>query len=319
MIEAMKYASQYIKNSETGTELLLTSLKDYAVVKKIITKVLPDTTISAPAIEVTNPNKDDYIGIDSIEWEQYFSKKDDILNKNITFNVTEDEINLDLNFLTTDLIKKYSIVNDGKLEAKELFYSNDVEFDIKNIFLNDGNVLSFKEAKQIGLLKDEPLKIDKLNTWDIEIDISGVKVTNNNSNYIKVDGMQSEDNKLLLKHIVFPNGQYSKEKLKKDYIGKDKVIDKYAQVPEDAEHNILTIKDIANPDKDSMLPLFKKINDKVRIVMEEEQDFALLSSSIDDNIGNSKTNELFFENGNYLIQKRNLAQTVAKIIASYQD
>ena len=168
-------------------------------------------------------------------------------------------------------------------------------------------------------MKDEPLKIDKLNTWDIEIDISGVKVTNNNSNYIKVDGMQSEDNKLLLKHIVFPNGQYSKEKLKKDYIGKDKVIDKYAQVPEGAEHNILTIKDIANPDKDSMLPLFKKINDKVRIVMEEEQDFALLSSSIDDNIGNSKTNELFFENGNYLIQKRNLTQTVAKIIASYQD
>jgi len=319
MIEATKYASQYIKNSESNIELLLTSLKGYGIVSKVITKVWPNTKIQSPLIEVTNPNEDDYLKIEDINWDNFFAKKEDLFNTNTSFIVEEYEDELDANVLTKDLVERYSIVKDGVINSKELFYSDKVLFDINNIFLDKGNVLSYKETEQIALPKNKKLKINKLNQWDIKINIGNVKITNNKKSSIKIDGLHSQNNKLLLKNISFPNGQFSEKKLKENFVGENRNIDKYAKIPDGATHNILTAKDIVEPDENSNLPVFKKTNDSLILLMEEEQDFAILASSIDNNIANTKTNELFFENENYLIQKRNLSQTISKIIASYQN
>ena len=318
MVEAVKYASQYIKNSESNIELLLTSLKEYAIVSRVVTKVLPNTKIQSPLIEITNPNEDNYLKIEDINWDNFFVKKEDLFTTNTSFFVEEHKDELDSNVLTKDLVKQYSIVKDGVINSEELFYGDDVLFDFDNIFLNEGNVLSYKETEQIALPKNKTLEINKLNQWKININIENVKITNNKKNNLKIDGLYS-NNKLLLKNVNFTNGQFSEKKLKENFVGEDRNIDKYARIPDGAIHNILTAKDIIEPDEDSNLPTFKKTNDSLILLMEEEQDFAVLSSSIDNNIANTKTNELFFENENYLIQKRNLSQTISKLIASYQN
>jgi hypothetical protein len=316
MIDAIKYASQYIRNSDNNIEMLLTSLKDYGIVNKVITNILPNTVITAPSIQITNPTKEDFISIDSVNWDSYFAKKDDILKTNVSFNVSVYDEKKDNTFLTKEIVKEYSVINEGKIEAKELFYDDKVEFDINKDVLNNGSVLSYKEAELLALPKDKDLKINKLNAWDIVINIINTKITNAKTSYLKIDNILAFNNRLSLKKISFPNGQYSKKKLKENYIKDDYRIDKYATVPKEAEHNILLMEDVFFPNKEKNLPLYKKTNDSVRIIMDEEQSFDIISESIDENIVNN--NELFFEDKNYLIQKRNLQQTISKIISSYQ-
>jgi len=155
MVEAVKYASQYIKNSESNIELLLTSLKEYAIVSRVVTKVLPNTKIQSPLIEITNPNEDNYLKIEDINWDNFFVKKEDLFTTNTSFFVEEHKDELDSNVLTKDLVKQYSIVKDGVINSEELFYGDDVLFDFDNIFLNEGNVLSYKETEQIALPKNK--------------------------------------------------------------------------------------------------------------------------------------------------------------------
>lgn len=275
LVEALRYASNLVDNTDGQVGITYEFLSTYDYYGSIYVTVPLGAEIEVPIVDLPVPDMSQFYSYTQETMANYFYLNTDATVSGTNTMVEVPGVANEYQMLTQELLSKYSLVADGKIELNTAYYGAGVSFDPAND--DDDTVIPLSVARSEYYDTTTNISIADAD-WDIYVRVgSALIVSPIAKNYISI--VNADITKEIQADVVnLSTVPVSFDEMLKDYVGPELEIDGDAQLPEElmtGTSNLLTGRDVRDlsvfragstvrltmPDKMSDTDLLEMIND----------------------------------------------------------
>jgi len=303
--DAIRNLSALIANTDSSVDLVIKYLKDYEYVGSVKIQVPSDTILQCGVVTLQTINEDLIVQDTSEDFlGKYFVKKSEVFS-NVKELIVESS-NENESLLTQEYTKNNSIINSNNISTEYLIYNEELDIENRDYY----TALPLSVIKELYGRVNTTINIEEISKWSINIKLGDITMYNKKNDFI-VNGVNMKDSVIRARNISDLSKNININVVGDNYINKNGLVSKYAEIPDNAQHNMETIETLMEKD-------FKKSGDDLIIEFEEEQEEELVLNGVEDFFENGSIFDIITNNQNYFIQKRNLNATINKIVGKYK-